>query len=256
MYKKHRIVYPFIPKMKRAGDPQLSKKPKKTKKQKLSHNLAFSSTYAGYNSNAPEIKDVSTGYSGTVASTGAPNNWPSGALIAPFWINPVLQGVGNNNRLGRKITMVSIDITWLTAWLTPGASTTNPNGHIQWRLVYDRQPNNNAAFFNITDYLTATDYTANINRNNADRFITLRRWFTGPLCTGAPGSGASPGSDSGTVHVKCKLDSLWSGNTAGAIDITTGGLYLLPCWSTGGTTPILSANFTIGFSTKVSFTDV
>lgn len=120
-----------------------------------------------------ELKNVDNILTGTV--TG-----PTAVTLASF--NLIAQGPGQNERIGRRVTMKSLWIRWQ---ITMNSASV---GASPFRLlvVYDKQ--NNAGGTPITSVLTSNTITAFKDLSNERRFVTLMdEWIT-PIGTGGPQS--------------------------------------------------------------------
>ncbi len=137
-------------------------------------------------------------------------------------LNGVAQGSDFTNRIGRKVTMTSVQ---LRGFLTPEDDQTEAT-LARVMLVYDSQPN--GALPAVTDVLTAADSRSFNNLNNRDRFRVLvdethalgQRDTTNSL-EGAPTAIVL------NRYRKCNLPVVFDGTTAAIGDIQTGSLFLL-----------------------------
>lgn len=122
-----------------------------------------------------ELKNVDTILSGG-SVTG-----PTATVLGP--LNVIAQGPGQNERIGRRVTMKSLWVRWqitMNASLGVGASP------FHLLIVYDKQ--NNAGLTGITSVLTSNSITAFKDLSNERRFVTLMdEWIT-PIGTGGPQS--------------------------------------------------------------------
>jgi len=141
----------------------------------------FKSAYLkGY---VPEIKYVDTAMvnfqPGTTVGTAAPNT------AAIQYLNLMVQGTGPTNRVGRKISMQTLQLDFFWTLTNAGAAPTGGDAPVFIRLavVYDRNPNGNPP--TLSDIWQArggdaasTALTANAwtlpNRENVARFLILR----------------------------------------------------------------------------------
>lgn len=97
----------------------------------------------------------------------------TGEVPATGQLSLIPQGVTENNRIGRKCVIKSIQIR-ATVTYVPGATTTgSANGFVY--VVLDKQANGAAAA--VTDVLTSSAMsTAFINLDNSKRFVILKRF--------------------------------------------------------------------------------
>jgi len=154
-------------------------------------------------------------------------------------MNGVAIGDDYNNRNGREIKMKSIYMRMT------GANLVDQESSIRVMLVYDKQPNGAAPA--ITDILTSADVNAPNNLNNKERFITISdKVYT-----------ASTAAKRSWICKKYKrLDTSvqYSGTGATIASIATGAVWLIlipQSLSTGAST----ANYVVGYQTRVRFTD-
>lgn len=162
------------------------------------------------------------------------------AVITP--LNLIRAGSSFNNRVGRKIEMISLRLVGQMV----SVRTTVAQDYNRIMLVYDRQTN--GALPAIADILQATDQAGTnttdsftgINLNNRDRFVILRdEHLCMPTQTQAAGTViTNPGGQIDPVSTTFKLDwyvklkglvAQFKADSAPAVigDISTGGLYLV-----------------------------
>lgn len=139
-------------------------------------------------------------------------------------LNGVAQGADFNQRIGRKITMRSVQIRGL---ITPQDASVSSNlGRIM--IIYDTQPN--GALPAITDVLNVASSTSMMNLNNRDRFKILmdEQVGCGAVETGATLAYAqAPGVTSIQRWIRLNHDVVFDGTTAAIGDIQTGSLFIL-----------------------------
>ena len=163
------------------------KKPK-LNRTSSSKNLLFQSNTVKY---GPEKKNIDTDM--TMASG------ISVAIAATSWsVSPLLNGVAEgttpSTRIGRKITLKSIQLVWTARF--PTAATGGCT--LRFRIVYDKQANG-AAPSAISMFQTDSYYAPN-NLGNADRYITVVDHITDSMSV--------EGSEMFLVESTKKLDSI------------------------------------------------
>jgi len=136
----------------------------------------------------PELKAVDT----TVATF-----YPSSATLQTVTPNVMVAGTGTWNRIGKKVSMKSIEFRW--AWMmNPIAAPSNPTPTVTARmvLVYDRQPTGTAPIGSdlfqgvAQNSATSTTIYSPKNQFNTERFIYLvDRIFQMPGNYGIAGHG-------------------------------------------------------------------
>lgn len=186
--------------------------------------------------NSPNVerKNIDVGGPATIAVAFGSAAWSAGTLL-----NTVAQGTTANQRVGRKITMLSLQIRYAVAL---GATSTG-GSPIRFKVVYDKQSNGVAPA--ITDILTVDTFTAPNNLDNSDRFITLMDKVTEPISTG------NNPSVSSIEKTTMSLETMFTG-TAGAIaNILSGSVYIFVAQDSA----ILVANAVFSFITRIRFTD-
>lgn len=152
-----------------------------------------------------------------VAFSSAASAEPGAAFLGMTELNCVQQGAAFYQRIGTKITIKSIRVSFDIAGVTSPAIDV-----VRWALVYDRQPN--AAFPAIADIFsnnsgTATSY-GSVNMVNRSRFQIIRDQEV-----------AIDPAQQQVAHVDSFCKGNWesefkaSGNTIG--DIATGSILLI-----------------------------
>ena len=190
-----------------------------------SKNLLFQSNTVKY---GPEKKNIDTDM--TMASG------ISAGIASPAWsISPLLNGVAEgttpSTRIGRKITLKSIQLVWTARF--PNAATGGCT--LRFRIVYDKQANG-AAPSAISMFQTDSYYAPN-NLGNADRYITVVDHITDSM------SVDGNRDVSGRIYKKLGLDTMYTGSSSGIASIGTGSLYLFVSQSGGAaaSSPFLNA---------------
>lgn len=165
----------------------------------------------------------------------------------PVLVNSCVEGASFYNRIGRKISMKSLQVTGLIQRTFSNTAAIGPTyGRVL--LVYDRQPN--GSFPSLSDIILAykpdgTTYTASnvgVNMNNRDRFKILmdERINLPPLGVGGADTGdkvlnyeANGTGQQESYNIKryFKLNRLvtqFKASTDGSIgDFATGSLFML-----------------------------
>ncbi len=139
------------------------------------------------------------------------------ALVAPAsavfqHLLDVDQGTGASDRLGQRITVVSIQFKM---FVNMDSATTGQALHIRAVLVEDRQANGAVPGFN--DYFASVTTTAVRTMSNLQRFNTLKEWDFNINSSGFAGNGTA--NDSSEVlrnfnlFKKCNKKIRYSGST-------------------------------------------
>ena len=147
-------------------------------------------------------------------------------------LNGCVPGSQNFNRIGRKIFMRSLQIRGAINLTDTTAGT---NVVCRMVIVYDKQSNGSAPTWanimtsqNISG-TTSSDVFAMVNLDNRDRFVIIRDqlYIPGAIDNTATQTYAmGPGTIVLNEYIPLKLETLYSGGSAGTIgDITSGSLY-------------------------------
>lgn len=178
-------------------------KPKKfAKKPKSGRNLYQTRSRLG----DVEKKNVDVVNSGILCPANA-------AFRVPILCNPIQQGSGPSNRLGRRVTFKSFQIRY-----TVGRSSGSGPSQVRFLVVYDRQ--SNAATPTNTDILLIDRFDSPMNLANADRFVVL-------IDEVSESRQSTSLNISGQRYVKMALDGLYTANLGTSADYTQGAIYLL-----------------------------
>lgn len=148
-------------------------------------------------------------------------------------LNGVAPGTNDNNRIGRRISLKSLQIHGLIG-ITD--STTSAASCARMIIVYDKQPNAAApTFANIIQSqniagTTASDIYAMVNLDNRDRFEIIRdKWFNFGFVDNTATQAVATSPSSHVINEFIKLgnrETTFNAGTAGTIaDITSGSLY-------------------------------
>lgn len=171
-----------------------------------------------------------------------PINFPAfGATTGQLTLlNGCIQGSGATNRIGRRITMRSIQ---LRGRIQVAATTTGASP-VRLIIFYDRQANGTAP--TATDLLNADTISDFNNLSNNRRFVIVAEQIRS--CIGTAG----PQSIYFNMYKRIKLITEFNTGNAGTVgDIQTGSLYCLAYASAG----IQVASLACNVQTRVRFTD-
>ena len=153
-------------------------------------------------------------------------------------INGIVQGAGNNQRIGNKVSLKALRMKGQIINLATAVQT-----YARLLVVYDKQPNGAlptyATVMQTRDNAGAASNTAfsDPNFDNKERFTILRdTTFVLPSVTNTVGVLTNVGFDQGTkndinifnvdMYIKLKgLHTAYTGATAGIADISTGSLF-------------------------------
>lgn len=151
-------------------------------------------------------------------------------------LNGIAQGVGNTERIGRRIAMKSLQLRYIHySNLTAGSC----------RIVifYDRQANSTTP--SSGDIIGSQTFDGIVNLVNSDRFVILMD----EISENAQFDGAST---PGKRYIKMDLETIFSGTGSGISSVQTGAVFIMMAnsatFSTGAT-----SNAT--FSTRIRYTD-
>lgn len=181
-------------------------------------------------------------------------------------LNAMVPGATEYQRVGRKISMSSVQLRGFIRFRQAG--TAPSNDFIRAILFYDRQPNGAAPV--LADVLQDVDNTggnsstslSSLNINNADRFKILRDmyWSVPSASVATAQNGTTGGAQlldykpaSFREFVSLKgMEVHFNAGTAGTIaDITTGSLYLL----TVGLRGDVDSQWQCAFNSRVRYAD-
>jgi len=150
----------------------------------------------------------------------------TGEVPATGQLNLVPQGVEESQRVGRKITIKSINIRWV---ISAGAGTT-ASDTLRLMLVQDTQANGAAATYSgVGGVLESDTVTAFRNLENSNRFIVLKDWFFSLNPTAGIVGAFNSTQKSITFNKKCNIPIEFdSSASTGAIGtIRSNNLFLL-----------------------------
>jgi len=173
-----------------------------------------------------ELKFIDTSIGLNQITTDA--SWSTGSLV-----NGIAVGAGATERIGRKVTLKSLQIRWQFQMEPESFANIVGGSNGRILIVYDKQAN--AAAPLITDILRQNAYNANLNLNNRDRFVVLMDKITD--CVSKEGNF----STSGKKFIRLNNESVFnSGTTADIGSIQTGSVYLF--FANTGTTIFTDAS--------------
>lgn len=181
-----------------------------------------------------ELKNIDTRTLNTMVVAGA----TTGKLLL---LNPVIQGSSATTRLGRRITMVSLQCVYSMSFVP----TTTGNSSLRFMIIYDKQTN--ATAMTAAQLLTTDEMNGLLNLDNARRFrVIMDKVYPIGFSTSGP---------------TCFLFKKWmklnlpvefnTGNAGTVGDITTGSLYLF-VWQDGN---LATASPQSIFTTRIRFSD-
>lgn len=155
-------------------------------------------------------------------------------------VNGMVQGTTASTRLGRKISVKSVQLRH-----TVTAGTAGGTGNAKWALVYDRQTNGVAPTWqDVYDNSTAlgsNSTQAMRNMSNAERFTVLHEEFFD-----ITGNATVPTDDTQRTFSyfrKCNLVTQYNAGVAGSVaDIVSGGLFFMVCGSNAAGTAAPSSS--------------
>lgn len=190
--------------------PRTSSEPKSKKSKKPRRSPTTISRTSGF-SNVVYGKELKFVDAATTLNPAA----ASAAFTAGTLLNGLTIGSGADNRVGRRMKMLSLEMKWL--WSLSPTSTGGSPARIL--VVYDKQSNTVAT--PIADVLVTDNALSVYNLANQDRFIILADFLTSPI---SPGSNYGVG---GVVRKKLNLETIYNAGNAGTIsDISSGAIYI------------------------------
>lgn len=190
---------------------------------------------------AGEKKNIDSGaVTGTIVAAQA-----TASLLL---INGVDDGATSTTRVGRRITMTSLEIRWLGSL----AATSAGSSPLRMTVVYDKQSNGAAPA--VTDVFAADVISTMMNLSNSRRFKVLVDEEI--ECVGLNGPSAWNSKiwrDFTAKGTKPGLEVEFNDNSTATItSIQTGSVYAF-FWQNGN---IITANPTSQFFSRVRFTDL
>jgi len=129
-------------------------------------NSSYSGRFSYGRAPRPELKFLDTATSFTVDATGE--------VPTTGQLNLIPQGIGESERVGRKVTIKKVQLRW-----TVTANSNNFVGSVlRLMLVQDTQCNGQAATYSgVGGVLESDTVTAFRNLENVERFRVLKDWF-------------------------------------------------------------------------------
>lgn len=190
---------------------------------------------------AARMKGSDVGFLDTAAATYGMDTTGSITLL-----NPIVQGAGQSQRVGKKVILKSLQCRG--RWNSLAVTTFADGAYL---IVYDRRPT--GALPAITAILNTANTNSMNNDDNSGRFKILKRvdfTFEGNSATPNTGKGVL----SGDMYLKLRgLPTVYKSVNTGAIaDIEEGALYLVTLGDIAAGTS--AASGTVGF--RVRFMDV
>lgn len=130
-------------------------------------------------------------------------------------LNPIQQGTGPSQRIGRKVTMSKLIINFWMSFNNLG----NGSSPVRLLVVYDRQSSGITA--TAAEIMALDDMTSFPNLGNSERFqIIMDKWVD--YATAGPASGHF------TFACNLNLPCMYGTSTLGTVaNMTTGAMYLL-----------------------------
>lgn len=188
-------------------------------------------------------------------------------------LNGVAEGPASYERIGRKVSMKSIDLHFTVRTLTQALAAGISCTRARILIVYDRSTQGAAP--SASDILTTVDSAgtqtttpySGLNPYNMSRFrVVYDNELTLPACdsdgdifnnvfsytTGVMDMNKS-GTLSGRAYIKLKgRETCYNGSTAGVGDIISGGLFLLVIGEVAGA---VSVPYSVRFSSRLRYYD-
>lgn len=211
---------------KRPRTPSTSKKPQKKQRTSLLYQQPAMRTV--------EKKDHAISLQ---LNTAIADTWGT----SPGWafLNGIAVGSQPNERIGRKIKMVSLSLHW-NAFVAP---TSTQGGQVRIKAIYDRAPNGFTP--STTAILDADSFLAHNALANSERFVTLLDFVTPPISVN------EDFSVSGKEYVKMALDSQYGGSGFTVGSINTGAIFI----NAVQTGTILTASPSVKIRSRIRYLD-
>lgn len=158
-----------------------------------------------------------------------------GGVIAENSFCEMAQGVGENERLGRKCTIKQLHITGTCTLATP-TSTSDTDDIVRVMVIQDKQTNGSAE--NITDVLEYTGYQSFRNLSNSSRYRVLGEKIMAMNAVGGANVAAGYAGASVNKTFKFNLSKLWvtmeyDGATGAVSEMRTNNIFLLAISKSG-----------------------
>lgn len=147
--------------------------------------------YNRFKDGETKFLDGATGSAGLIPAAG----------VSIASVNLIAQGVGENQRVGRKCTLKSIDINYNITLAEGDALATPKDGDI-CRIIFFLDKQTNGANAAVTDVLDTASYLSHYNLSNSGRFVILEDKSTAVNFMGMASDGA--GVVSQGIFIKTK----------------------------------------------------
>lgn len=178
----------------------------------------------------------------------------TGTFSDPVLISGVAVGTDPLTRVGRKVTMKSINMRYalVCTAIATGAGGPVPN-RTRILLVYDKSPN--GVLPSSADILEpGAGFNAMMDLNNSDRFVIIADEMSEQTQGGAALALAGAALSSGSVYRKINMESLYGGNSAAIGDIRSGAIYIMAASDT--VMSATQATYGVNALTRIRYTDV
>lgn len=242
----------YMPKRKRSGGGQGSRKKQKTKDGSV---RAYSGSLVpaasrGYKPNPDELKVIDTDYAVYTVNSSA----------SITLLNLCALGSDMTNRIGRKYINKSIYVRGYCSTI-PAAAANKTNtqciGQLARCILFvDYQPN--GASPNSTDVLKEANSGSQLNLNNRDRFRILwdKTYALGPYVVDTTATQSIMGTCQQVAVVKkfkkINVETIYNSTNAGTIaDINSGAIYMMWIGNVSGSTLSSAARVSV----RVRFSD-
>jgi hypothetical protein len=204
------------------------------KKRRTTGYTRRSGYYGRYSPLGTELKFLDTTWNVNPSATGQ---------IVLDSVNEVAAGTGESQRVGRKVTIKSINMRFVPN-LNSTASAANTDDGMRVILYHDKQCNGAAP--NVVDILESADYLSFNNLSNKNRFRILMDKYVD--LSSASGISATFGKIAKTkqFYMKCNIPIEFSSTTGGIAEIRSNNIGVL-CISDKGVSDV-NGNVRIRFS--------
>lgn len=167
--------------------------------------------------------------------------------ISTVLLNGIAEGTALNERIGRKITLLSSSVKYTVVSPTDFSSS-----NVRFTVVWDKQANGSAPTAADLFQASATPANSNFNLNNRQRFQTLydKRISLNPV------DSAHTSHHSGSIPIRVKGKTTVYKSTGGAIaDIATGSLYLIVC-GTAANGGVAATKPVFNYNSRTRYVDI
>lgn len=162
------------------------------------------------------------------------------SFCTPQLINGLAQGVGNNERVGRKAIMKSVALRYIYNTGSAGGQ----QSQVRIVIFYDKQTNGAAPL--VGDVIAGGNFTGHNLLANSDRFVILMDEIS-------DSAQSSQLNITGKRYMKVNLEVLFGGATSGISSINSGSLMIMAANNSDPT--VGSSAGTVYFTTRVKYTD-